>query len=241
MQINMPSKAATVTSVDGINAQGSQSLESQKRRAKLKTIVSKRMLDARLLNGYSQAHAATLFGYKSGNSTQLSLCERGQRMPPLSVLLRACEVYRCSMDYLVGLSADPDRDPQAEVRRFIVDSASQMMQAQTTALLEGMLGQLKKEGPLVAACQSVANEGQVLVDALRRFIKLNAATFNDDMRGSAFVLTALESFEANGLGHALRQLQRFERVNAESSRRIKAMTADRATHAANMDMFQTAD
>lgn len=199
------------------------------------------MLSAREMNGYSQAHAARLFGYKHSSATQLSLCERGQRTPPLVVLLRATEVYRCSMDYLMGLSDDPDRDPQAEVRRLIVDSASQMMQAQTNALLEGMTAQLKKEGPLVTACQSIANEGQILVDALRRFIKLNEAEFNNEMRGSASVLVALESFEANGLGAARRQLQRFDRVNAESARRIKAVTADRAASAANMDLFQAGD
>ena len=215
-------------------------MESQKKRAKLKSVVSKRMLDAREMNGYSQAKAAGLFGYKSSSATQLSLCERGQRLPPLSVLLRACEVYRCSMDYLVGLSADPDRDPQAEVRRYIVESTNRMVQIQTNAVMEGMTAQLKKEGPLATACHSIANEGQTLVDALRRFMQLNAAAFNNEMRGSASVLAALDSFEANGLGHARRQLHRFDRVNAEANRRLQAIAADRAG-AANVDLFQVGD
>lgn len=237
MHIPPPQTAATVTSFETLEDQGTRSLESQKKRAKLKAIVSKRMLEAREMNGYSQAKAAGLFGYKSSNATQLSLCERGQRLPPLSVLLRACVVYRCSMDYLVGLSNDPDRDPQAEVRRYILESTSRLVQTQTNALVESVTTQLIKEGPLATACHSIANEGQALVDALRRFIQLNAAEFNNDMRGSASVLTALDSFEANGLGHARRQLHRFDRVNAEAKRRLQACAGDRANAAANGDLF----
>lgn len=240
MQITPPQTAATVTSSDSHEDQGTRSLESQKKRAKLKTIVSKRMLEAREMNGYSQAEAAGMFGYKSSSATQLSLCERGYRLPPLSVLLRATEVYRCSMDFLVGLSSDPDRDPQAEVRRYIVESTSRMLQMQTNAVIDGMTVQLKKEGPLVAACHSIANEGQTLVDALRRFVQINSAAFNNEMRGSASVLAALESFEANGLGYARRQLHRFDRVNAEATRRLKAIAAARAD-AANVDLFQVGD
>ena len=77
-------------------------------RAALKAIVSKRVLAARLMNGLSQTEAAELLKY--GTPAQLSQWEQCRRPVPLHMLMRASAVYQVSMDYLTGVSSDPERD-----------------------------------------------------------------------------------------------------------------------------------
>ena len=77
-------------------------------RGLLGMVVAKRLIAARLLNGYSQNEAASLSGYSNGS--QLSLWEAGRRPPPLVPLVQFADAMNVSLDYLLGRSDDPERD-----------------------------------------------------------------------------------------------------------------------------------
>jgi transcriptional regulator with XRE-family HTH domain len=76
-----------------------------------------RLLLAREQAQLTQAEAAKRLGY--AQAVQLSNMENGNRMPPLDVLIRAANLYGTTMDYLCGLSEDPDRDPAAAAVRHV--------------------------------------------------------------------------------------------------------------------------
>jgi transcriptional regulator with XRE-family HTH domain len=77
--------------------------------AELRAIIGARFLAARELNGFSQTVAAGLLEYETG--TQLSLVEKGVRLPPLKLILNAAAIYAVSVDFLLGAidEAEPDR------------------------------------------------------------------------------------------------------------------------------------
>lgn len=77
-------------------------------RGLLGLVVAKRLVAARLLNGYSQIEAATVVGY--GTPAQLSQWEAGKRRPPLAALVQYADVMAVSVDYLLGRSEDAERD-----------------------------------------------------------------------------------------------------------------------------------
>lgn len=77
-------------------------------RGLLGLVVAKRLVAARLLNGYSQIEAATAVGY--GTPAQLSLWEAGKRNPPLAALVQYADVMGVSLDYIVGRSEDAERN-----------------------------------------------------------------------------------------------------------------------------------
>lgn len=194
-------------------AHNTRSLSNRVRRADAGKMVASRLLAARELNGYSQTRAAELFGYKT--PAQLSLWELGRRPTPLAMLIKACEVYRVSMDYLTGISEEPDRDPASAVRRQVLVASEGMLSNMAHALADAMIQQTKLGGPAVETALLIVEEGEKLVMACHRFIQLNQGKF-EDMRGGAPLQAAATSFEANGLATARAQIDRFARANQEA-------------------------
>ena len=57
--------------------------------------------------------------------------------------MRAAHVYRVSVDYLCGLTDEPDRDPASEVNLHIIRSAEGMIRAQTQGLIDFLQAQME--------------------------------------------------------------------------------------------------
>lgn len=77
-------------------------------RGLLGMVVAKRLVAARLLNGYSQSEAAALIGYS--NPSQMSLWETARRQPPTSALVAFADAMNVSLDYIFGRADDPERN-----------------------------------------------------------------------------------------------------------------------------------
>lgn len=184
-----------------------------------KTIVAERLLAARLMNGYSQTEAAEKLQY--GTPAQLSQWEQCRRAPPMHMLMRASAVYRVSMDYLCGVSADPDRDPQSDVRRRTLRATEEITAGATSTLMQFIADQMQTGGPAIEIASAVLEEGEKFHRALARFMELNRAAFENDMPGGAPLVGMHERFEANALKPARALLDRFKFVNAPAARALE--------------------
>ena len=231
----------TVNSLDslvtGVNLErdkGTNSLAHRIVRTELTKTVGQRMLAARQMNGYTQTEASDLLGYRKRTSTQLSLCEQKRRLPPLVTLVRAAHVYRVSVDYLCGLTDEPDRDPASEVNLHIIRSAEGMIRAQTQGLIDFLQAQMEAEGPAYAIARSVLNEGEELVGALNEFLRLSGDQFQE-MKGGARLLRVLKSFEANAIVPSRKLDNRHQLAARESAQRMRERAK---TQAANADLFE---
>lgn len=191
--------------------------------AERRRVIGGRFLEARELNGYQQVEAANLFGYK--NSAQLSQWERGQRMPPIPRILQASSIYRVSLDYLFGISNEPDRDPINAERLLLMRNAESVLSGMTQKIVDAMLVQTRECIPVISAAKLMVDEGDKLMSAFIRFRELNLV-FDEEMKGSARLANAFDSFRINGLGNTKDQLERQK----HSARKLM----DAALHAAGV-------
>jgi transcriptional regulator with XRE-family HTH domain len=201
----------TATGQKPVAALSNHSLLARMDKSRLKKIVAERLLEARELNGYSQTEAALKFGYKT--PAQLSLWEMNRRFPPPAMLVRASAVYRVSLDYLMGISPEPDRDPMSAQRLHVTAAAQQMCAGMSNTLAEAIIEQTRMGGPTVEAAYAIVGESERLVNAFKKFTELNEKKF-ELMRGGNTLKTSFESFEANGLALAKEQIARHARTNA---------------------------
>lgn len=220
---------ASVTTSTGQRPKAVHSTHSLLMRAtktEVRKIIADRLLQAREINGFSQTEAALKFGYKT--PAQLSLWEQCRRMPPLAMLVRASAVYRVSLDYLMGVSPEPDRDPMSAERMQVLNAAQEMCEGMSRALADAIIAQTKVGGPTVQAAYAITGEGDRFLAATRRFMELNSKKF-DDMRGGATLKSFADSFEINGLAVARDQIARHARTNATAVRVVlkKINAADR--------------
>lgn len=172
-----------------------ESSEDQGRAAvnrRLRKIVSRRLVEARELAGFGQSEAAVLLGYR--NSTQLSLVEQGRRLPPLDLLLRAATAYSVTLDYLMGVVEDPERDPRETVRRTALIQVRGLLEASTVAIVEGVLIAAEVEAGGHAASAPLLRAADDVIAAVQRVRELNADAF-DDLRAGALLVRAVRQLE----------------------------------------------
>lgn len=179
-----------------------------------KKMLAERLVAAREMNHYSQTHAASLIGYAT--PAQLSQWELGRRQPPMHMLIRAAVAYRVSMDFLCGLSSDPDRDPNAEDRRQMVQASQAMFTQASATLADFILAQTKTGGPAIEVAAAVLSEGEKFHAAVGRFMERNKVAFEEDMPGSATLKGMHERFLENCLAPARALIDRFKFINANA-------------------------
>lgn len=177
--------------------------------AALRKIVGDRMVESRKINGWDQTEAAEKFGYK--NSTQLSLIEQGKRLPPHEVLIKASEIYGVSVDFLLGLSDEPERDPKAAERQAAMRHVHALVSG-TSETLVGLLLQYLAHGvPSVKTAETLLNRAQDLADAVNRARAMNQKLFDEKIKGGSTMLKlATQTTEACAAARDM--LTRHERV-----------------------------
>lgn len=156
--------------------------------AVLRKEMGARFVEAREINGWGQSESATKLGY--GNSTQLSLIERGDRLPPLGIVKRASTVYGVSIDYLFGVSDEPDRDPKYAEKRAVLRQVHELLESNAEVILDTVMDSIASGSPKVTTTRGVVIAFKKLSDAVRKFHELNLKKF-DDMRGGNTVLSAM--------------------------------------------------
>lgn len=158
-----------------------------------KELMRERLISARIMNGMTAVDAAERLGYR--NSTQISQIESGERKVPndWQFLLRMSQVYSVSIDYLLGISPNPERDAIASENFAIMRGFEQLQQMQaatmTTAFIKyaalGRPSSLDLES-LCGAIETVKRAVQTMRDRSPAF---------DDMRGGASVLASVERLD----------------------------------------------
>lgn len=157
--------------------------------------VRERMISARVMNGLTAVEAASRLGYK--NSTQLSQIESGERKVPndWQFLLLMSKVYSVSVDYLLGVSPHPERDPVAAENFAMLRGFEGLLQAQAQAMTTAFVMYGKEKEAARVDLQAVCAASQAVTVALARIRELNP-DFDEEMRGSSTLLAAVERLEA---------------------------------------------
>lgn len=71
----------------------------------MKEILAKRLKECREKSDYTQFQVAI---YSDITETAYSNYERAKQMPKLDIIMRIADVYKVSIDYLVGRTDNPD-------------------------------------------------------------------------------------------------------------------------------------
>lgn len=177
--------------------------------ATLRKIVGERMVESRRINGWDQTEAAKKFAYT--NSTQLSLIEQGKRLPPHEVLIKASEIYGVSVDFLLGLSDEPERDPKAAERQAAMRHVHGLISGTSEKMIALFLQYLAHGVPSVRTSEQLLAHTQTMVDEVMRTREMNPKVFDEKLKnGSRLVRSAVEAAEA--CNAAREMLSRHERV-----------------------------
>ncbi|MDQ0590997.1 helix-turn-helix domain-containing protein [Variovorax paradoxus] len=159
---------------------------------KLRRVVGPRLLKARELSGLGQAEAAGLLGYST--PAQLNQWEYSRRLPPIFEIIKAANLYSVSLDYLVGESNEPERDPALALRHATLRGVRGMLHRVAEATVDQVARHARIVGPNVGNVRGLLAAGEGLLEALAAFVRANSGAFQNQ-RGSATVVRLMQEFE----------------------------------------------
>lgn len=190
----------------------------------LRAVMAKRFREARNMNGLGQHEAALRIGWS--NPTQLSLIEDGRatRPCPLWALANASDVYGVSVDYLMGRSDEPERDPRLAERQALVRNTHHAMMTYAQMMVNQIHAYTTKGAPAVVTARRLLAESESMAEAVDRFHQLNREAFLDLKAGST-LLRRLEGLQA-AVMEVKSMLDRYDRMT-ESTLREAAERAGR--------------
>lgn len=177
--------------------------------AALRAVLSERLVQAREMAGFTQRDLALELGFQ--NSTQVCLWEKAQRMPPMRELIELSEVLGVSVDYLIGISEEPDRDAQLARRAVLVASMRRLLDAKVDVMADAILASEFDPAPSIRA-HALCSKAQRLSQAVERFRETNAWCF-DELPGGAMLLrlSAEVADAAQAVGMVLDQANAYKR------------------------------
>lgn len=150
--------------------------------AETEKLMRERLIVARNLNSLDQKEAAAKLGYK--NSSQLSKVESGDAPLPKSLLRKASLAYGVSSDWLLGLSNEPERDPQIAGQMAVMRAVHAGVMEHTQNVTAVMLRLASDQLPLESQLRLLLDATRRAAQSFEKVCRLNS-TFNDDIRGGA--------------------------------------------------------
>ncbi|MFM0226142.1 helix-turn-helix domain-containing protein [Paraburkholderia dipogonis] len=150
--------------------------------AETEKLMRERLIVARNLNSLDQKEAAAKLGYK--NSSQLSKVESGDAPLPKSLLRKASLAYGVSSDWLLGLSNEPERDPQIAGQMAVMRAVHAGVVEHTQNVTAVMLRLASDQLPLEAQLRTLLDSARRATQSFEKICRLNS-TFNEDIRGGA--------------------------------------------------------
>jgi transcriptional regulator with XRE-family HTH domain len=162
-----------------------------------KEVVRERMINARVMNGLTAVEAAERLGYV--NSTQLSLIESGDRKVPndWQFLLNMSKAYSVSVDYLLGISPHPERDPVAAESFAILRGFEELVHSQATAMTTAFVRFGQEREAARIDIQSIVGAAEHVAAAVSRMREIYPDF--DELRGGAKLLSTVERLEATAI------------------------------------------
>lgn len=185
-----PLDVANDASEDGGPATGARATEN----GRLRKAIGLRFIAARELCGLGQTEAALSLGY--ANSTQLSLVERGARMPPVAVIIRAATVYGVSVDFLVGLSNEPERDAFAASRNGAFRRMQHLLEVNARAVADVLLETARGDTATELRSIRFVSEIEALLNGIDAFQASNSDIFDELRSGALLVRRARDARQA---------------------------------------------
>jgi transcriptional regulator with XRE-family HTH domain len=156
-------------------------------------IIGARMLEAREIAGLSQIVAANRMGYL--NSSRLNKIEKGIDIKSISIafIKKAALVYSVSVDFLLGLSRDWERNIKIAHGR---DITNYLMDTWAKSHMNDVGAINYMQNKISSICKSVTLFFTAITDirnALTKFRELNPDF--DDMRGGASLVSSVDRGE----------------------------------------------
>lgn len=183
----------------------------------LRKVMSRRLKKARELNGWSQEQAAAKLGYT--NSTQLSLAEKAERLMPLANIVKAAEVFGVSVDYLLGISDEPERDPRAAERQAALRHVSGLMESTARTIVNAVLTH-QSVAPSVTQTKKLTEKAKTAIEAVEQLRASNLDVFDGELRGAATVLRTIDELQAE-VDNAVALVTRHELVTEAAIQTIE--------------------
>lgn len=150
--------------------------------AETEKLMRERLIVARNLNSLDQKEAAAKLGYK--NSSQLSKVESGDAPLPKSLLRKASLAYGVSSDWILGLSNEPERDPQIAGQMAVMRAVHAGVMEHTQNVTAVMLRLASDQLPLESQLRLLLDATRRAAQSFEKVCRLNS-TFHDDIRGGA--------------------------------------------------------
>lgn len=203
--------------------------------------IGARLRAARIAAKMPASSVAEQLGYQG--QTQVSLAEKGERIPPLPVLMSYAKLYVVPLDFLCGLIDNPIADATETNQGVITNAISEAMREQFTRLVNSVseqasvtiAGYNQDRRDLQATC----NIAQQAKAALKRVRELNPE-FDEDWRGTARLVKHLEGLEQIG-NQAAQRLDHEKRMRELSACSISPDELTKAARNALVRCAVTAD
>lgn len=186
--------------------------------AVLRKKIGKQFKIARELNGWTQEEAAERLDY--ANSTQLSLAEKGERMPPMAKIMLASKTFGVSIDFLMGVSDEPERDPKAAERNAVMRRVTDIMEMTSQTIVTAVLAH-SSDTPSVAATRRLIDLAAKTITSIENMRRHNLEKFDNDLRGASTVLMNIDELQA-AVGSCKQVLDRHEQVLEAALRSTEA-------------------
>lgn len=180
----------TIIALDGVSNTPVKRFVRNKDVPITKYIIRERMVSARIMNGMTAVEAAERLGYK--NSTQISQIESGERKVPndWQFLFNMSKLYAVSIDYLIGVSPNPERDAIASEHFSIMRSFEELQRKQAATMTTAFVRHAMMGGPAIRELASLC-AGIEAIHAAVTTMRERCPEF-DDLRGGATVLSSLD-------------------------------------------------
>lgn len=204
-------KARDVFSMAGSGDE--QKMARDQSESALRSIMAKRFKASRDMNGLGQTEAARKIGWS--NATQLSIIEEGRgRMCPMWALEAASRVYGVSVDYLIGVSDEPERDPKLSERKAVMRNVHGMMMSTAETIVERVHLYMASGAPSIVTARRFIASAEELVEAVNRMYEINRQAFDEDLRGAATVVAKMDNLRTVLL-EVKGQLERHDRMSEQ--------------------------
>jgi transcriptional regulator with XRE-family HTH domain len=216
--VPLPTAKAVAATNDREGGTEAHDADAPKRRL-ARHVVGPRLCAAREIAGLSQTAAATGLGYAT--PAQLNQHEQGRRLMPLPELIRAAEIYGTSVEYLVGTTNEPERDPARALRAAAVRGLRGMLDGMAERMTDEIGRFAALCGPDATNARAVLAAGTKLLDALG-FIQRNPEF--DDLPGGATVVRVAREFE-DRLRDVREAIARFDALDLALRERVRTAVA----------------
>ena len=153
-------------------------------------LTRERMREARVMAGFTKVDASTLLGY--ANTSMIAKIESVQptnrKELSIELLIKASKAYGVSIDYLLGVSDYPERDPETVEQMAVYAAIQTNLKVASVSLMHFIID--KTHDQLHSSkTQSVIADSLELCNLFDRVRELNQPVFDEDIRGGANLIS----------------------------------------------------